>query len=317
MPLKDGQKSAEERRAEEQAFYDSLPTVTRCGVEGCTWSWEGPAGEGRDMFAAHRRLQHEGQVAEETQEKPLEVPRDPLLDVVRDIVGHGQQVPIRLPEMPVTWRREWIERLGGVIVIDPDAVMPLAMQRDKNGGDGREALERMDRGEPQRAERSESMANGKRPRGYWTRERIIEAIKAWAREHGEPPGYNDWERGGSLDHPVSVTVAKKCGSWSGAIREAGFEPRTPAHRVPHRDAAEPEPTQPPEPEPEPEPAADREPIAPPPLPAPRDPDKVDVFDLLGSVVTPELIAWHEDEAKRHLLKVKALRAIREQLEAVG
>jgi hypothetical protein len=247
----------------------------------------------------------------------LDVPRDPLLDVVRDIVGHGERVEIRLPEMPVKWRREWIERLGGVIVIDPDAVMPLAMQRDKNGG--REALDAMDRGEPQRAERSE-MANGragKGPKPQWTEDEALNAIRAFAEEYGRPPTIDGTR--GYPDVPGPSVASRLFGSWPNMIEAAGF-PR-PSRGINYSRSTVPRPPiSESEPEPIPEttrPAADLEPIAPPPLPAPRDPDKVDVFDLLGSVVTPELIAWHEEEAKRHLLKVKALRAIREQLEAVG
>jgi hypothetical protein len=64
---------------------------------------------------------------------------------------------------------------------------------------------------------------------YWTEERIIRAIQAWAKRHGgKPPKYNDWSRaaietGGTM-HPSRVTVAERFGSWNAAIAAAGFTP---------------------------------------------------------------------------------------------
>jgi hypothetical protein len=64
---------------------------------------------------------------------------------------------------------------------------------------------------------------------YWTEERIIRAVQAWAKRHdGKPPKYNDWSRaaiktGGSM-HPSRVTVEERFGSWNAAIAAAGFVP---------------------------------------------------------------------------------------------
>jgi hypothetical protein len=268
MPRVDGSPTVEEREAEHQAKMDAKVIVTRCGVEGCGWKWEGPAGEGRELFAAHRSLQHKDQMPEP--------PRDPLLDVVRDIVGHGETVEIRLPEMPVKWRVDWIRRLGGKIVIDPRAPMPLQMQRDRaesNGHgevEGRDALSAMDAGEPQQprertqpmAELSQCKIDGCHEEALLTRGRFAYLCET---------------------HKVEkVAAARSEGSLGSKL-----SPRPVA--VPEPEAA---------------------------TPPPMANGTGDAFELLNSVVTDELIDYHQAEANRHTCKAEALRQIREHLAEI-
>ena len=62
---------------------------------------------------------------------------------------------------------------------------------------------------------------------YWTRERIIEAIQRYAREHGHRPLATDWlkpGRGRNGDgYPSTNTVRVAFGSWADGIEAAGFE----------------------------------------------------------------------------------------------
>jgi hypothetical protein len=71
---------------------------------------------------------------------------------------------------------------------------------------------------------------------HWTRERIITAIQVWARRTGDPPGARDWRRrvssrgwtiGKEVTHhrPSMARVIQVFGSWSAAIKAAGFKPR--------------------------------------------------------------------------------------------
>lgn len=78
---------------------------------------------------------------------------------------------------------------------------------------------------------------------YWTRDRIVEAIRWWVNEYGEPPAIPDWSpsRASALFDlartrraerliaekrvPWSTTVICHFGSWNAGIVAAGFEPR--------------------------------------------------------------------------------------------
>jgi hypothetical protein len=57
---------------------------------------------------------------------------------------------------------------------------------------------------------------------HWTRERIVDAIKAWAVEHGEPPCSTDWRTRGE-GRPTEANARKVFGSWRRRSR-----PRVPA-----------------------------------------------------------------------------------------
>ena len=57
----------------------------------------------------------------------------------------------------------------------------------------------------------------------WTRERALDAIRQWTAAHGRPPTYEQWRRAGP-ERPVTRTVERLFGSWSDAIRAAGYAP---------------------------------------------------------------------------------------------
>lgn len=61
---------------------------------------------------------------------------------------------------------------------------------------------------------------------YWTRERIVECIQRFAREHGRPPVSSEWlygDHGANGDgYPYCSTVLQEFGSWADAIEQAGF-----------------------------------------------------------------------------------------------
>jgi hypothetical protein len=69
---------------------------------------------------------------------------------------------------------------------------------------------------------------------YWTPERVIAAIQAWAERYGEPPRYLEWGKvGPDRSHPANTTAAGPFGgSFAAAIEAAGLEPhrRRDAHR---------------------------------------------------------------------------------------
>jgi hypothetical protein len=56
---------------------------------------------------------------------------------------------------------------------------------------------------------------------------IIDMIRLWAQENGEPPKVNDWRHVKGTHWPSYLTAIRYSpdGTWDGIIRLAGFEPR--------------------------------------------------------------------------------------------
>ena len=65
---------------------------------------------------------------------------------------------------------------------------------------------------------------------FWTKERTIASMHAWAEKHGKPPTANGWNNG-SQDHPSSTWVAQLFGSWNAGIEAAGWVPLPPGVKV--------------------------------------------------------------------------------------
>lgn len=69
---------------------------------------------------------------------------------------------------------------------------------------------------------------------YWTQERIIAAIRAFAKQRNRPPIAREWQRAGNIktsahqvrrSYPSTLTVFSTFGSWNAAIEAAGLTPR--------------------------------------------------------------------------------------------
>lgn len=80
----------------------------------------------------------------------------------------------------------------------------------------------------------------------WTPETVVEAIRAFADRYGRQPADADWNVGmGTPEQrerywrdacwPSPSTVRRECGSWSAALRAAGFEPLLGGPATPFRD----------------------------------------------------------------------------------
>lgn len=72
--------------------------------------------------------------------------------------------------------------------------------------------------------RCRSCRHEARPTKRWTREAVIEAMHAWAREHERPPRWTDW-MAATPTNPPSETARRLFGGWNKAIEAAGFQPR--------------------------------------------------------------------------------------------
>jgi hypothetical protein len=72
----------------------------------------------------------------------------------------------------------------------------------------------------------------------WPKERMIEAIQAWAEIHGTPPRINDWFYADPPYWPSGFTVADKFGNWGNAIEAAGFSRPKRGRRNSHAQPAD-------------------------------------------------------------------------------
>lgn len=61
-------------------------------------------------------------------------------------------------------------------------------------------------------------------RDQWDRERILEAIRRFARRHGRPPSSEEWQLKGPQRNPTAAVVRRHFGSFTAALAAAGFEP---------------------------------------------------------------------------------------------
>jgi hypothetical protein len=59
-------------------------------------------------------------------------------------------------------------------------------------------------------------------RRFWSEDRIVAAMRAWAECHGRPPTSCDWTRSGG-EHPHATTVRQRFGTWEAAA-SAAFGP---------------------------------------------------------------------------------------------
>lgn len=71
---------------------------------------------------------------------------------------------------------------------------------------------------------SGNVRSGPREGFRWDRETIVYAIDLWHKAHLKTPTVAEWETAGS-EHPCRHTVQRVFGSWSAAMRAAGFKPR--------------------------------------------------------------------------------------------
>lgn len=64
---------------------------------------------------------------------------------------------------------------------------------------------------------------------------IVDMIRLWAQEHGEPPKVNDWRHVKGTNWPSYLTVIRYSPdqTWDGMIKLAGFEPRGRGRPITH------------------------------------------------------------------------------------
>lgn len=61
-------------------------------------------------------------------------------------------------------------------------------------------------------------------RDRWTREAIVDCVQAWHAAWGRPPRAHEWNARSAARWPQPDTVRRHFGSWSEAIKAAGYTP---------------------------------------------------------------------------------------------
>jgi hypothetical protein len=127
--------------------------------------------------------------------------------------------------MPTTNPWRWTDQRIIELIREDSAPRPSVASHRVGASHAGPAL-REDGGGPLRLVRRALFVAGftPAPTRRFSDEQIVGLIREWAAQHGEPPTSKDWEKA-APGRPCTHTVAGRFGSWSQAIRAAGFEPR--------------------------------------------------------------------------------------------
>jgi hypothetical protein len=263
-------KTAEELRAEEAERRDAQPIVTLCGF--CDWRFEGTAGEGREQARAHREAEHPEAAHRRTprRRKSLIRPDQKMsdaeyLDAQRARAQKDEEA--RLATIERGRQREALAAL--------DAGEPQPLEDREEGlrdfpppaeaTDGADRDVSPPRDTPATNGKGDTMEGNAHlsPVGdRWTRESIIEAIRALAQRTGFVPLSAAFNGPSTDDRPNLAHVVRVFGTWADAVEAAGYpRPRRGGKPVPVEESERAERSAP---------AAPPESTRPAPLPAPID-----------------------------------------------
>lgn len=222
---------------------DRMSAPATCEVGGC----DAPRHEGPYCAAhrAHRPASPPRKIGEEFEPKArVAVPRphsprpraagSAAIDSARTAAAAGQGTPAaasRGPGRPVAWTaaaivaamRRWADERGRPPTYqewkaaDPHGRRPCSLTVFQRFG---------------------SWAAGLRAAGYpptptarspWTATSIVDALRAWAAQHGRTPTQMDWHLAAE-GRPTTKVVIARMGSWSAAIAAAGLPANRPGRR---------------------------------------------------------------------------------------
>lgn len=227
---------------------DHAPAPAPCEVDGC----DAPRYEGPYCAAhrAHRPARPRRRIGEEFEPKargPVHRPLSPrsraaggaAIDSARTPAAAGRGTPaaaLRGPGRPVVWTaeqivaaiRRWAADHGRPPTYsewapgDPRGRRPCSLTVLNRFGSWAAGL------------RAAGYEPGRPARSEWTAAGIVDALRAWAVEHGRTPAQLDWHLA-APGRPTTKVVIARMGSWSAAIAAAGLTPNRPG---PRRRAAE-------------------------------------------------------------------------------
>lgn len=178
--------------------------VTYCPHSSCGWSFVGSRTRADGYLIVHMRVMHAG------------------------VDPRAIQVSEREP-------------LGHVAPVEPTPAAPGTSSASPSPqvGTGEAGSRSESTAPPTQRETKTVVARRK-----WTREEILDAIKAHAAANeGVPPKSMDWSRS-TDDHPSFAKVGEIFGKWNTAIIEAGFEPHKPGRGEGRASGSTPTPKKP-------------------------------------------------------------------------
>jgi hypothetical protein len=194
--------------AEEREWADQLPTLTRCGYDGCDWTFDGTARDGRREYANHREQAHGAEVERAKSESHSETNGGAPRRWTRDRIIAALQAEATDGAAPTS--DSWTRR-------DPTGRRPAASTVIKTFGSWNAAVAAAGL-EPRRRGGQAGTPTG---RLHWTDDEMLDALRAYGREHGRAPTSIEWKTAED-SHPSAHTIGKRFGSWANAVERAGF-----------------------------------------------------------------------------------------------
>jgi hypothetical protein len=247
-------KTSEELRADRDARRDAAPMSTSCGVDGCTWSSSGTAGECRKAAAAHRARKHPELTGRKTHRKGGIKFKRRGEDVDPATVAESRRVR---QEKDDAARLETINRGRATRGEEP---LLEEVAADRLGPDGATSSSSPT---TDREDTMENRYNLRRAgRGLaWTIDAALQAVRDFHKATGRAPRQQDTRDEPTGTLPSEAAAKSLFGSWDQMVERAGFDPAPKATSrgkkvvmgVPPEAVVAPTPE--PYPEPQPTPAA--------------------------------------------------------------
>lgn len=188
--------SREELRRRNQERIDAQPLTVRCGLDGCGWRFDGPAGEARERARQHRADRHG-------------------ITGTGRVKTHAEEHAEGEAAAALRRQRLALEAL--------DAGEPQQPTEEVAAPAGPRAVDGATPGDAS----GEGNEPGTRAATSWsrkakTREEVLDAIRRWAADHdGEPPSLTDL-RGNGPEYVSANAARRHFGTWSDAVEAAGF-----------------------------------------------------------------------------------------------
>lgn len=222
--------SVSELKRREREAVDASPVTTRCGFDGCGWSFDGTFAEGRERAAAHRAEAHAGasatsrRIAENEQRRRAEAAASERRSQLERMDAGEPQPPAARADG--SWSRQPVAR---ETVIEALREAARELGHTPTGSEWRRLKRRPSGTAMYRlfgtwgaACEAAGLELSHQPPRVWSRGEMLDAIRAFAAQNGRPPKASEWKNA-DLEHPTVDALAREFGRFARALEAAGFE----------------------------------------------------------------------------------------------